>query len=61
MTMTDDPDKFQSRWEDHIKQLDRLKLAVPASELDRVDEAQENLQEIVELAAENVFDDEDTD
>lgn len=53
MASTDDPEKFKKRWNSHIKQLERLKLSVPASEMERVEEAQEELREIVALAAEN--------
>lgn len=58
MATTDDPDKFESRWNSHIEQLKGLKQSMSLEQFedgmnDDLDEHIEELEEIVEATADN--------
>lgn len=59
MTTTDDADKFEQRWKNHINDLERLKSSLPPEEWDPIDEAIDNLDDVVEEAADRFRDDDD--
>lgn len=51
MTYTQDEiETFENRWTDYIDELARLKLAVPADDMDIVSDAQDELRAAVESA-----------
>lgn len=44
---------FEARWNDYIDDFNRLKLAAPVEEMDRIDAAQDELRAAVENSVES--------
>lgn len=54
MTIADDKEQFEQRWNSHISELAKLGMSLPADRISDVREIQEELEELVEVAADNV-------
>jgi hypothetical protein len=54
MLETDHPEDFKAKWNGHIDQLSALWNTLPDEELDRLRETQEELRDLVDIAAEEL-------
>lgn len=54
MTTTDDLELFESRWNEHIDELRKLGMSLPAEDIPELNEKIEELEDLVEVAAENM-------
>lgn len=54
MPTTNDADKFESRWNDHIAELRKIGLSLPAQDIPELNQNIENLEDLVETAASEV-------
>lgn len=60
MTTTDNPDRYERVWKEHIEELDKIKLSLSdIDDIERIDEIQDELNQLVETVA-GEFDDERT-
>jgi hypothetical protein len=50
------PEEFEKRWNEHVEQLSLLRNTLPREELQRLEEAQDELKELVEIATEELED-----
>jgi hypothetical protein len=58
MTVTDDPDEFESRWKGEVDQFNLLWNSLPAGKLEDLQDAQDDLRELIEEAADSFREDE---
>lgn len=56
MTRTTDPERFRDRWNEHVDELSRLWHTLPDEKVSELKEAQDELRELVDAAAENLED-----
>lgn len=61
MPTTDDEELFESRWNEHIEELRKIGLSLPAEHIPKLNETIDDLEELVEVAADNVGDNNDQD
>lgn len=57
MPTTEDTELFESRWNDHIGELRKLGMSLPAEQIPELNEKIEELEDLVEVAADNMDDD----
>lgn len=58
MTTTDDPERYEEAWKDHVDELTSIGWNLPPEDLDRLEELQDEMKDLVETARENFEDDE---
>lgn len=59
MPNVDDPDEFEARWKAHVDDLPRLHHTLPEEEVERLVDAIDELNELVEIAADEMRDADD--
>lgn len=58
MPTTEDAELFEERWNEHIKELNKIGFSLPPEKISELRETISDLEELVEIAAEDVGDDE---
>lgn len=54
MATADNKEQFERRWNSHISELSKLGMSLPADRVSEIIEIREELEELVEVAAENM-------
>lgn len=57
MPTTDDSELFESRWNEHISELQKIGLSLPPGKISELRDTIGNLEDLVEVAAENMDND----
>jgi len=56
MTTTDDPELYESRWNNHINELHKIGMSLPPEKISELNETIDDLEALVGVAAEEVDD-----
>lgn len=59
MNTTEDPEEFRSRWHSYIEEIEKLKSTLHPDDWDELDEAMDNLHDIVDDAADDYQEEKD--
>lgn len=57
MPTTEDTELFAERWNEHINELNKIGFSLPPEKIPELRDALEDLEDLVEVAAENMDDD----